>query len=415
MDAYLLDWANLLLRWLHVITAIAWIGASFHFVLLDNSLYKPTDPELLAKGVDGESWAVHGGGFYHSNKYFTAPKNLPETLHWSFWESYSTWLSGFALLTVLYFFNATSFLVDPRVHAWSGGAAVVGALVYLGAGWVVYDLICRVFGKAPDGSVGGDAKVGVLIFLYVCVATWIACQLFAGRAAFLLTGAMLATIMSANVFFVIIPGQRKVVAALRAGQPVDPNHGKRGKQRSVHNTYFTMPVLVAMLTNHYGMVYQHPQNWLVLILLMLSAALIRLFFVLRHKGPNRWELPFAASLLIILIAVMVAPKREPAAPLAAASAAATTTGAAGAAGAAEGSTFAKVKAVIDQRCTMCHNAQVISKNIQLHTPELIGRNAQAIYQQAVVLKAMPMNNATQITDAERGLLRQWYEAGAKLE
>jgi uncharacterized membrane protein len=402
MDAYFLDWANLLLRWLHVITAIAWIGASFHFVLLDNSLYKPSDPELLARGVDGESWAVHGGGFYHSNKYFTAPKNLPDHLHWSFWESYSTWLSGFALLVVLYFFNATSFLVDPRVHAWSGTAAVVGALIYLGAGWLVYDMLCRVFGKATDGSVGGDAKVGMLVFVYVCVATWIACQLFAGRAAFLLTGAMLATIMSANVFFVIIPGQRKVVAAMRAGQPVDPNHGKRAKQRSVHNTYFTLPVVIAMLTNHYGMVYQHALNWLVLILLMLAGALIRLFFVLRHKGPNRWELPFAAVLLIVLVAVIVAPKPEPA-----------DAAAAPAAPAAPGSEFAQVRAVIDQRCTMCHNAQVISKNIQLHTPELVARHAQAIYQQAVVLKAMPMNNATQITDAERALLKRWYEAGAK--
>jgi uncharacterized membrane protein len=403
MDAYLLDWANLLLRWLHVITAIAWIGASFHFVLLDNSLYKPRDPELLARGVDGESWAVHGGGFYHSNKYFTAPKNLPDKLHWSFWESYSTWLSGFALLVVLYFFNATSFLVDPRVYDWSGRAAVVGALIYLAAGWLVYDMLCRVFGKASDGSVGGDAKVGMLVFVYACVATWIACQLFAGRAAFLLTGAMLATIMSANVFFVIIPGQRKVVAAMRAGQPVDPNHGKRAKQRSVHNTYFTLPVVIAMLTNHYGMVYQHSLNWLVLILLMLAGALIRLFFVLRQKGPSRWELPFAAILLIILVAVIVAPKPEPAAA------------AAPAAPSAPGSEFAQVRAVIDQRCTMCHNAQVISKNIQLHTPELVARHAQAIYQQAVVLKAMPMNNATQITDAERALLKRWYEAGAKHE
>jgi uncharacterized membrane protein len=395
MEAYLIDWVNLLLRWAHVITAIAWIGASFHFVLLDDSLYRPSDPDLLAKGVGGEAWAVHGGGFYHSNKYLVAPKNLPDKLHWSYWESYSTWLTGFALLTVLYFFNASSFLVDKRVFDWSPGAAVTGALAYLVLGWIVYDAICRVFGRDKDGGVGGDLKVGILVFVYTCVATWLACRFFSGRSAFLLTGAMLATIMSANVLMVIIPGQRKVVAAMRAGQPVDPNHGKRGKQRSVHNTYFTLPVLVAMLSNHYGMVYQHPLNWLVLILLMLAGALIRLFFVLRHKGPSRWELPSGAVVLIGIVAWMVAPKFEPA-PAAPAKV-----------------TLAQVQPIVEQRCVLCHNATVVNKNISLHTPELIAQHAQAIYQQAVIAKTMPLGNATQMTDAERATLKTWFEAGAK--
>ena len=401
MDAYLFDWVNLLLRWAHVITAIAWIGASFYFVLLDNSLSPPEDADLKAKGIDGEMWAVHGGGFYHSNKYMVAPANLPDKLHWSYWESYSTWLSGFALLTVLYFFNASSFLVDKRVFDWSPGAAITGALAYLALGWIVYDQICRLVGRAKDGSVGGDLKVGVLVFFYTCASAWIACHFFAGRAAFLLTGAMLATVMSANVFMVIIPGQRKVVAAMRAGQPVDANHGKRAKQRSVHNTYFTLPVIITMLSNHYGMVYQHHANWLVLILLMLAGAVIRLFFVLRHKGPSRWEFALAAVLLIVLVAVIVAPEKPaPGAKLASAPA-------------LEG--FAQVRQVIEQRCTMCHNAQVVSKNIQLHTPELIQQHAQAVYQQTVVLKTMPMNNATQITEAERALLGRWVQAGAKLQ
>ena len=398
MDPYLLDWANLLLRWLHVVTAVAWIGASLHFVLLDDSLYKPEDPELKKKGVDGEAWAVHGGGFYHSNKYLVAPPNLPEKLHWSYWESYATWLSGFALLCVLYFVNASSFLVDKAVFDWSPGAAVAGALAYLVLGWVVYDGICRVFGRKPDGSVGGDLKVGIGVFLYTCVAAWIACHLFAGRAAFLLTGAMLATVMSANVLMVIIPGQRKVVAALRAKQPVDPNHGKRGKQRSVHNTYFTMPVLIAMLSNHYGMVTQHRLNWLVLVLMMLAGALIRLFFVLRHKAPPRWEIAAAAVALLAGVALLVAPPKADAVV--------------GQAAAAVPVSFAQVQAVVGERCAMCHNAQVVSKNVQLHTPELIASHAQQIYQQAVVLKAMPMSNATQMTDAERALLGRWYEAGA---
>lgn len=394
MEAYLLDWANLLLRWAHVITAIAWIGASFHFVLLDDSLYRPTDPELLAKGVDGEAWAVHGGGFYHSNKYFTAPKNLPDKLHWSFWESYSTWLTGFALLTVLYFFNASAFLVDKQVFDWTPAAAIGGALAYLVLGWVVYDGICRVFGRDRDGQVGGDLKVGILVFVYTCVATWVACRFFAGRAAFLLTGAMLATIMSANVAMVIIPGQRKVVAALRAGQPVDANHGRRGKQRSVHNTYFTLPVLIAMLSNHYGMVYQHEHNWLVLLLLMLAGALIRLFFVLRHKGPSRWEIVAPALVLIGIVAWMVAP----AFPKAEAAAAPAT--------------LAQVRSVVEQRCVLCHSATVVNKNVQLHTPELVMKNAQAMYQQAVVAKTMPLGNATQMTEAERALIGRWFAAGA---
>lgn len=394
MEAYLLDWANLLLRWAHVITAIAWIGASFHFVLLDDSLYRPTDPELLAKGVDGEAWAVHGGGFYHSNKYFTAPKNLPDKLHWSFWESYSTWLTGFALLTVLYFFNASAFLVDKQVFDWTPAAAIGGALAYLVLGWVVYDGICRVFGRDRDGQVGGDLKVGILVFVYTCVATWVACRFFAGRAAFLLTGAMLATIMSANVAMVIIPGQRKVVAALRAGQPVDANHGRRGKQRSVHNTYFTLPVLIAMLSNHYGMVYQHEHNWLVLLLLMLAGALIRLFFVLRHKGRSRWEIVAPALVLIGIVAWMVAP----AFPKAEAAAAPAT--------------LAQVRAVVEQRCVLCHSATVVNKNVQLHTPELVMKNAQAMYQQAVVAKTMPLGNATQMTEAERALIGRWFAAGA---
>jgi uncharacterized membrane protein len=399
METYLFDWANLLLRWTHVVTAIAWIGASLHFVLLDDSLYAPEDPALRKLGVGGESWAVHGGGFYHHLKYMVAPANLPAKLHWSYWESYATWLSGFSLLTVLYFFNASSFLVDKARFDWSPGAAVAGALAYLVLGWVVYDGICRVFGRDRDGQVGGDAKVGVLVFAYTCIAAWVACHLFAGRAAFLLTGAMLATVMSANVLMVIIPGQRKVVAALRAGAPVDPNHGRRGKQRSVHNTYFTMPVIIAMLSNHYGMVYDAPDNWLVLILLMLAGAVIRLFFVLRHKAPPRWELAGAAVAILVGVTVLVAPRPAP-------------VDAAAAAMAAQPARFVQAQAVIEQRCVLCHNAQVYNKNIQLHTPALIEQHAQQIYQQAVVLKAMPMNNATGITDAERHLLARWFEAGA---
>ena len=398
--AYLFDWLNLLLRWAHVITAVAWIGASFYFVMLDNSLSPPTHDDLKKKGVDGEMWAVHGGGFYHSNKYMVAPRwlPLPQNLHWSYWESYSTWLTGFGLFTTLYLYNAGTFLVDRTVFDWTPGAAIGAALGFLAAFWLIYDGICRTLGQRKNG----DIVVGLCVFVFVVFASWLACQLFAGRAAFLLVGAMLATAMSANVFFWIIPGQRKVVASLRAGQTPDPVHGKRGKQRSVHNTYFTLPVLIAMISNHYGWLYQGPDNWLVLVLLMLAGALIRHSFVARHKAHvlgkrTPWEHAVAGTLLLLGLAIWLAPPP----PSAAAQAAA-----------AKPVTFAEVKTVIDQRCTMCHNAQLQNKNIALHTPELIQQHAQAVYQQTSVLKLMPMNNATQITEDERVLIRRWFEAGA---
>ena len=397
MEAYVLDWVNLLLRWAHVIVAIAWIGSSFYFVFLDNSLTKPADPDLKAKGVDGELWAVHGGGFYHPQKYMVAPKAIPENLHWFYWESYSTWLTGFALFTVLYLYQAGTFLIDRNVHAWSPAGAIAAALGFLVVFWIVYDGICRFFGQRE----GGDRIVGIGVTVAVVLASWLACQFFAGRAAFLLVGAMMATSMSANVFFWIIPGQRTVIAQMKAGQPVDPVHGQRAKQRSVHNTYFTLPVLIAMLSNHYGFLYGAPHNWLVLVLIMLAGALIRHSFVARHKAlvqgqPVPWLYAGVGTAVIVGLIVWLAP-----APVPKAAAAAPVS-------------FAQVQAVVAQRCVMCHNEQVISKSIQLHTPELIAKNAQALYQQAVVLKAMPMNNATQITDAERTLLGRWFEAGAPL-
>ena len=405
MDAYLLDWANLLLRFAHVVTAIAWIGSSFYFVFLDNSLTRPSDPALLDKGVGGELWAIHGGGFYHPQKYAVAPKTMPEHLHWFYWESYATWLTGFGLFTVLYLFNAGSFLVDKSVHDWSPALAIAAALGFLVAGWIVYDAICRVFGQRRNG----DLIVALGVVVYVVFASWLACQLFAGRAAFLIVGAMLATTMSANVFFWIIPGQRKVVAQLRAGEPVDPVHGWRAKQRSVHNTYFTLPVVVAMLANHYGWLHQGQNNWIVLVLLMLAGALIRHSFVARHKALVEgrrvpWEHAIAGTAALVGLAIWLAPAPpSPAAVAAASSAAARPAG------------YAEVRAVIDERCAMCHNAALQQKNVALHTPELLKQHAQAVYQQSVVLKLMPLSNATQMSDAERGLLKRWYEAGAPTE
>jgi uncharacterized membrane protein len=408
MESYLLDWANLLLRWAHVLTAIAWIGSSFYFVFLDSSLTPPVDDDLKRQGVSGELWAVHGGGFYHPVKFAVSPPQLPKNLHWFYWESYSTWLTGFALFTVMYLWNAGTYLIDQSVMAWSPGAAVAVALGFLVVFWLAYDAICRSLGQRKHGG----AWVGALVALLVCAAAWLACHWFAGRAAFLLVGAMLATAMSANVFFWIIPGQRKMVAAIRAGQPVDPVHGLRGKQRSVHNTYFTLPVLFAMLSNHYSFAYSHPHNWLVLVLMMAAGAAIRQFFVLRHGyklGRNRHPWPYALAGVVAIAGVLVWLKPTPPAVANAINS--------GASSASEISAkvpvvYENVRPVLAQRCYQCHGEVVQMKNVRLDSPQAAATHAQAIFQQVVVARAMPLNNATGMTEAERELVRQWFDGGA---
>ena len=402
MESYLLDWANLLLRWVHVITAIAWVGSSFYFVFLDSSLTPAVDEDLKRQGVSGELWAVHGGGFYHPVKFALSPPKLPEHLHWFYWESYSTWLSGFALFTLSYLWNAGTYLIDKSVLDWSPAAAVSAALGFLVVFWLLYDAICRVFAQRKNG----DAIVGALVLLLVCVAAYLACHLFAGRAAYLLLGAMLATSMSANVFFWIIPGQREMVACIKAGQPVDPIHGKRGKQRSVHNTYFTLPVLFAMLSNHYSFTYTHPQNWLVLIVMMFAGAAIRQFFVMRHGyklGRNGNPLPYALAGVAAILALIVWLRPDAALVSAGGSAAARPL------------RYADLQPVLAQRCYLCHGEKVQMKNVRLDSAQYVKAYAQYMYQQAVVLKLMPMNNATGITDAERLLIKQWFEGGARTD
>lgn len=398
MESYLLDWANLLLRWLHVITAIAWVGSSFYFVFLDSSLTPPVDEDLKRQGVSGELWAVHGGGFYHPVKFALAPPKLPNHLHWFYWESYTTWLSGFALFTVSYLWNAGSYLVDRNLMDWSPVAAGATAIGFLVVFWLAYDAICRMFGERENG----DTIVGALVAVLVVAAAWLACHWYPGRSAFLLVGAMIATAMSANVLFWIIPGQRKMVASIRAGEPVDPIHGKRGKQRSVHNTYFTLPVLLAMLSNHYSFLWNHPRNWIVLALLMAAGAAIRQFFVLRHGwklGRNRHPLPYAAVgvVLILATAVWLAPRHDAAAKAAPAPQA----------------TYAQVRAVMDQRCVQCHGEQVQMKNVRLDSAGAVRQHAASVHQQVVVTRLMPLNNATGMTEEERALVAQWFKAGAR--
>jgi uncharacterized membrane protein len=389
---YGLEWMNLLVRWLHVITGIAWIGASFYFVWLDNSL-RPPGPELAAKGVSGELWAVHGGGFYNPQKYMVAPERLPSALHWFKWEAYSTWLSGFALLTIVYYFNAQAMMVDRSVADLSSLGAVGVGLGSLVLAWVVYDLLCR-------STLGRhDLAFGVTVFVLLTGAAWVLTHLLSGRAAYIHVGAMIGTIMVANVAMVIIPGQRKMVDTMRAGGKPDPIYGIRGKQRSVHNNYFTLPVLFIMISNHFAMTYRHPHAWAVLGMVMAAGVFIRHFFNLRHKGRIEWRYPAIGAALLLAVAVAIAP----APPVAGATAV----------------PFAQVQDIVNRRCVSCHAAHPSQPGfasapagVLLDDARGIHQNAARMYQQAVQLKAMPLANLTGMTDAERAQLARWFEAGA---
>ena len=399
---YGLEWMNLLVRWLHIITGIAWIGASFYFVWLDNSLRPPAPGgELAKKGVAGELWAVHGGGFYNPQKYMVAPAELPAELHWFKWEAYSTWLSGFALLTIVYYFNAQAMMVDRSVADLSSWQAIGIGLGSLVVAWVFYDLLCRSkLGKH-------DLAFGAVIFAFLVGATWVLTQFLSGRAAYIHIGAMIGTIMVANVAMVIIPGQRKMVNAMRAGQKPDPVYGIRGKQRSVHNNYFTLPVLFIMISNHFAMTYHHAHAWAVLGMIMLAGVFIRHFFNLRHKGRIEWKYPAIGVLLLAAVAIAIAPRPQGAPASSSASAQA-------------GVQFAQVQSIIAQRCVSCHAAHptqpgfaAAPAGVALDNAQGISQNAPRIYQQAVQLKAMPLANMTNMTDAERAQVAAWFEGGAK--
>ncbi len=400
--SYGIDWLNLLVRWLHLITGIAWIGASFYFVWLDNSIKPPKpDSDLARRGVSGELWAVHGGGFYNPQKYLVAPPELPAELHWFKWEAYSTWLSGFAMLFIVYYFNASAMMIDKSVAdlaPWQAIAIGIGTLVI---GWTVYDLLCR----SPLGK--RDGLLGIVMFALIVLAAYVLSTLLSGRAAYIHVGAMIGTIMVGNVLMVIIPGQRKLVAAMQRGETPDPIYGKRGKQRSVHNNYFTLPVLFIMISNHYAITYGHAYNWLILAAIMAAGVLIRHFFNLKHKGRIAWGYPAAGVALLLVVAVAIAPH-----PVTVSGAAASAAG--------SDAQFARVQAVIGVRCIVCHSDKptqpgfaAAPAGIMLQTPELIHKNAAKVYQQAVQLKTMPLGNLTHITDDERAAIGAWYEAGAK--
>jgi len=387
VNAFWVEAASFALRWLHVVAAIAWIGESFYFVMLDRSLQTPKTPE---PGVAGESWSVHGGGFYHKRKFMPAPPQLPETLHWSKWKSYTTWLSGFALFAVLYLLSPAIYLIDPAVMVLSATQAVALAFAFPLLAWLVYDGLCRLLGFR-------DAALGVLVALLVLVLSYAATHVFAGRAAFLLVGAALATIMSANVLFVIIPGQKRMVAALARGEAIDPLPGLRGKQRSVHNTYFTLPVVFAMLSNHYAPAFAHEHAWLVLAGFMVAGALIRQFFVLWHSGGRAWWLLVAGVAVLLALFAWLAPRSL---------ASADTNLAA--------PDIASIHTIVVQRCSACHSEHPslmanAPKGTMFDHPEQIEQRAELIYQQVAVLRVMPPGNITQLSDAERNTIARWYQ------
>lgn len=402
MEGYILEWLNLLGRWAHLVTGIAWIGASFYFVWLDNSLETPKHDTDVERGVGGEIWSVHGGGFYHAQKYTVAPPKLPETLHWFKWEAYTTWITGMFLIAMMYWYQAEIYLIDPSVMSLSKPVAVLLGILTLVVGWIVYDLLC----KSPLGK--QETKLSITMLLFVSVVAWLLCQIFSGRGAYLHYGAMLGTIMVANVFFVIMPGQRDLVAAKSEGRVPDPIHGIRAKQRSVHNTYFTLPVLFVMISNHYALTWGHPFNWLILIVLSIAGALIRVYFVQRHKGNQTLTPLFVSAVLIMGVAAAIAPRP------------AETVALDSGLGAAD--VFAEVKAVMEVRCASCHakaptqpGFSAPPKGVILESADDIVRQAQVIHQQTVVTKAMPIGNLTQITDEERVLIDQWFRSGAKAE
>ena len=409
MSAYVIDWLSLLGRWVHLITGIAWIGASFYFVWLDNHLLPPADAELSRKDVGGELWAVHGGGFYNAQKYRVAPQVLPASLHWFYWEAYSTFLSGLFLLALLYYAQAEIYLIDPRVAPLAKPAAIAIGVGFIIGGWLIYDALCRSVLKQRA------AWLAAVLALVFSAAAFALCRLFSGRGAFMEFGAMLGTIMVANVFFVIIPGQREMVRAKREGRDPDPQAGLRGKLRSVHNTYFTLPVLFTMISNHYAMTFGARYNWLVLIALCAAGVLIRVYFVARHKRHERGgKTPLWPALLGLVVvaatAGALAPKRAPPAAAAAGTPAATAESAA--------AQFADIQGIVANRCAPCHGAAptqpgfaAAPKGVLLDSSAGLLANLRAIEPQ-VATRAMPIGNLTCMTEAERSQLLDWIRHGA---
>ena len=397
-------WAEFAIRWLHVITAIAWIGSSFYFIALDLGLRKAPD---LPPGAHGEEWQVHGGGFYHIRKFLVAPAAMPEHLTWFKWESYATWLSGFALLAVVYYLGAEFYLVDPNVLDVPVWGAVLISMGSLAFGWIAYNTICKVFVDA------NQTAVMVALFAVLVGMAFFYTQVFSGRAALLHLGAFTASIMSGNVFFIIMPNQRIVVADLQAGRKPDPKYGKIAKQRSTHNNYLTLPVIFLMLSNHYPLAFASDYNWIIASLVFLMGVTIRHWFNTQHAraGSPHWTWGATAVIFVLIMWLSTAPLRFAAQE-------AALDGAAARFAAAEG--FEQVADVVMGRCSMCHAAEPgweglawAPKGVVLDSPEAVARHAREIWLQSGLTHAMPPANLSYMEEAERAAIRAWFRAATE--
>ncbi|MGB7432620.1 MAG: urate hydroxylase PuuD [Ahrensia sp.] len=399
-------WIEFAVRWLHVITAIAWIGSSFYFIALDLGLNRN-----IEGAADGEEWQVHGGGFYHIQKYLVAPEAMPEHLIWFKWESYATWLSGFALLCLVYYLGADLYLVDPNVADLSVSVAVLISLASIGLGWVIYDLLC----KSPLGN--SPTLLMVLLFGVLVVMAWGYTNIFSGRAALLHLGAFTATIMTANVFFIIMPNQRIVVADLKAGRVPDAKYGKIAKLRSTHNNYLTLPVVFLMLSNHYPLAFASEYNWIIASLVFLMGVTIRHWFNTRHakKGSPTWTWAVTTVLFIIIMWLSTAPLFSDTPRDEAGYVVPAVTEYQQAVMASEG--FDEVALIVQGRCSMCHAAEPVwegllwaPKGVMLETESQIAQHARAIYLQSAVTHAMPPANLSYMEQEERARIAQWFRS-----
>lgn len=393
-EGHFMEWLNIVVRVAHITFGIAWIGASFYFVFLENALNRTED---VRDELAGNLWAVHGGGFYYLEKYKLAPKVLPTKLHWFKYEAYFTWISGFALLFIVYYFNSRAFLIDRNVLDIS---PPVGILIGVGSfafAWIVYHLLCKtpLIKKGYWFSVTGFVLLAGFAFLYT--------QVFSGRAAYIHFGGMMATLMAGNVFFIIIPAQKAMVRAAREGKPLDPSLGKFAGLRSLHNNYFTLPVLFVMVSNHFPSTFGSAQPWLVLLIISLGAAGIKHYLNLREKGQlSIWIMPVSV-LILLATAFGTAPKKN--------------TGEC-----SSEVTMATVYTIVQKRCVSCHATRptdasltVPPNGVAFETPEDIARHKDNIMQRVVVTRTMPQNNKTGMTEEERDAVRCWIEQGAKLQ
>ncbi len=400
MESYIIDWFSLIFRWLHVITGVAWIGASFYFVWLDNNLQNP--PQWKTdKGIKGDLWAIHGGGIYEVAKYQLSPEQMPETLHWFKWEAYSTWLTGIILLAIIYYLGADSYLIDKEIADLTQLQAVSIGIGFLVGSWVLYELLC----SSPLGK-NGYAIAAILIVAAVGISYSLA-HLFSGRGAYIHFGAIIGTLMAGNVFRVIMPSQRALIAAIEKGEAPDPKWGAKAKLHSTHNTYLTLPLLFIMISNHYPMTYAHQFNWVILLVITAITALARQYFILEHKKIHKPSILVAAVVAVVILAAIIAPKPVKVEPV--------TVG-------QESVVAKRAQSIIKERCASCHSAQptdavftVAPAGVVFDSPGDMKKWAPRIQARTIDTKDMPFLNKTKMTTEERMIVAQWIATGAPLK